>query len=335
MKISHFIGIDVSKDTLDISLVTDGEVKCYMQINNAVKNIQKVVPGLLKDNGANMENAVFCMEHTGMYGMILVKWLSNRGANIWLETAQQITLSSGIVRGKNDKIDSKRIALYAFKNHGQMRLWRAPKPILERIAALLAQRTRLIKAKKQLSVALSEQRKFIDKEVVKTIEKYAKGPIKAIQSEIDAIEKVLLSIIKEDSNISRLFKIITSVDGIGMLTAANILVTTNEFNTINDPKKYACFSGVVPFDHSSGTSIRRKTRVSHRANKTIKTLLHLSALSAVKQEGDIKNYYLRKIQEGKNKMSILNAVRNKLILRVFACVKQDRVFEKDYVYKAA
>ena len=140
-------------------------------------------------------------------------------------------------------------------------------------------------------------------------------------------------LIKEDEKLNRMYQIITSINGIGFVTSSYILVTTNEFININDPKKFACYSGVVPFGHTSGTSIRGKNRVSHIANKTIKALLHLSALSTLNTPGEIQDYYKRKIAEGKNKMSIINAIRNKLILRIFPCIKQNREYEKNYCYK--
>ena len=130
-----------------------------------------------------------------------------------------------------------------------------------------------------------------------------------------------------------MYQLITSVNGIGFVTASYILVTTNEFINISDPKKYACYSGVVPFEHTSGTSIRGKNRVSQMANKKIKTLLHMAALTAIKMKGEIQDYYLRKVKEGKNKMSILNAIRNKLVLRIFACITQNRVYENNNCYK--
>ena len=71
------------------------------------------------------------------------------------------------------------------------------------------------------------------------------------------------------------------------------------------------------------------------ANKNIKTLLHMAALSSVRMQGDIQDYYKRKVSEGKNKMSVLNAIRNKLVLRIFACVNQNREYEKIYCYKFA
>jgi hypothetical protein len=92
---------------------------------------------------------------------------------------------------------------------------------------------------------------------------------------------------------------------------------------------------VVPFEHTSGTSVRGRNRVSHIANKSMKSLLHLAALSTLNTPGEIQDYYNRKITEGKNKMSIINAIRNKLILRIFACIKQNREYENNYCYKFA
>ncbi|MCX6328255.1 MAG: IS110 family transposase, partial [Bacteroidia bacterium] len=105
----------------------------------------------------------------------------------------------------------------------------------------------------------------------------------------EAIENEILGLINDDEKLNRIYKIITSVHGIGFVTASYILVTTNEFININNPKKYACYSGVVPFEHSSGSSVRGKTRVSQMANKNINTLLHLAALSTIRTQGIYKN----------------------------------------------
>jgi transposase len=240
-----------------------------------------------------------------------------------------------MVRGKNDKVDSARIAMYAYINRHQIRLWKAPRKVIERIAALISQRSRMIKAKKQLNTANQEQRKFLDKEIMRSLNKYTCRTVVVIDNQIKAIEKEILGLILEDEVLNRMYRIITSVNGIGFITASNILVTTNEFININNAKKYACYSGVVPFEHSSGSSVRGKTRVSQMANKNIKTLLHMAALVAIQMKGEMREYYNRKVSEGKNKMSVLNAIRNKLILRIFACVNQNREYEKNYCYKFA
>jgi transposase len=89
----------------------------------------------------------------------------------------------------------------------------------------------------------------------------------------------------------------------------------------------ACYGGVVPFANQSGTSVRGKERVSSFADKAVKTALHLAAMSAIRLKNDLREYYLRKVAQGKNKMSALNAVRNKIIHRIFAVIKAQRFYQ--------
>jgi transposase len=333
MQIKQFIGIDVSKDTLDLSVVVNGKALSHYCIGNNAKEIKSTVNKIIKAVGGSFDDTIFCMEHTGLYNRPVVKWLHKTQGKMWLESGVHIRRTLGLVRGKNDKIDSARIAMFAYTNRHQIKLWAPPRKVIEQIAALLSQRSRLVKAKKQLSTANKEQKKFLDKDIMHSLNKYTNRATAVIDKQTEAIEYEILCLIKEDDKLNRMYQIITSINGIGFVTASYILVTTNEFININDPKKYACYSGVVPFEHTSGTSVRGRNRVSHVANKSIKTLLHLAALSTVKVPGEIQDYYNRKVAEGKNKMSVLNAIRNKLILRVFACINQNREYEKNYSYK--
>lgn len=333
MQIKHFIGIDVSKDTLDLCVVVNGKFISHYCIANSAREIKSTVLKIIKTLEGSFDDTIFCMEHTGLYNLPIVKWLHSNQARMWLESGVHIRRTLGLVRGKNDKIDSSRIAMFAYTNRHQIKLWTPPRKIIEKMAALLSQRARLVKAKKQLTTANKEQKKFLDKEIMHSLNKYTNRTVVVIDKQIEAIENEILGLIKTDEKLKRMYQIITSINGIGLVTASYILVTTNEFININDPKKYACYSGVVPFEHTSGTSVRGRNRVSYIANKSIKSLLHLSAMSTLNTPGELQDYYNRKIAEGKNKMSIINAIRNKLILRIFACIKQNREYEKNYCLK--
>jgi transposase len=335
MQIKHFIGIDVSKDTLDLSVVVNGNVLTHYCIGNNSKEIKSTVNKIMKTLCGSFDDTIFCMEHTGLYNRPVVKWLHNNQGKMWLESGVHIRRTLGLVRGKNDKVDSSRIAMFAYTNRHQIKLWAPPRKVIEQIAALLSQRSRLVKARKQLTTANKEQKKFLDKDIMHSLNKYTNRATAVIDNQVEAIETEIVGLIKEDDKLKRMYQIITSINGIGLVTASYILVTTNEFINISDPKKFACYSGVVPFEHTSGTSVRGRNRVSHIANKSIKSLLHLSAMSTLNTPGEIQDYYNRKIDEGKNKMSIINAIRNKLILRIFACIKQNREYEKNYCYKFA
>lgn len=100
-------------------------------------------------------------------------------------------------------------------------------------------------------------------------------------------------------------------------------------------KQLACYCGVAPFSKSSGTSVRHKPGISPFANRKLKSLLHLCAMAALRWDKEIKTYYERKVAEGKNKMSVINAIRNKLLQRIFAVIRDQRPYTETYQYKCA
>jgi len=108
---------------------------------------------------------------------------------------------------------------------------------------------------------------MFDKDGGRTIESIFKNTLKYLSQDIESVEKNILEIIKADPTLRRLFQISTSVSGIGTVTAVEIIIVTNEFKNIRTAKKFACYAGIVPFEHNSGTSLRSRPRVSHKANK--------------------------------------------------------------------
>lgn len=321
----YFIGIDVSKKTLDLAVLKEGSVIAEKKIENNASSLR----AFIKESGLT-NNVVVCMEHTGIYSMIALEVFWKKGVKICVEPALRIKLSQGMTRGKTDKIDARRIAIYAFKNQQELRFWKPQRIIIQKIRALIALRERLLRSKTQLEVSIKESVGFIDKEIIKEISHCSQAPLAAIRKSITRVEAQLKELINLDPQLGAQVQQITSVPGIGPITAINMIIATDEFTRINDPKKFACYAGVAPFEHSSGSSIRGKTRVSTLANMNLKTLLHLSAMAAIRSNADLKAFYQRKVAEGKNKMSVINAVRNKLVKRAFACVAQKRLYQENY-----
>jgi len=330
MDFNYFIGTDVSKGKLDIAVYRSGELLFHREIANDPKSIRAFVKELGKSEGFKLSEAVFCMEFTGIYNNLLIYELVRRQANIWLEPASRIKNSLGTLRGKNDKLDAIRIGKYAYKNRDEVRLWAPKRKIVEKLNHLVTLRSRLISAKKILKTPLEEMGLFVDNPIKSMCSKLSNRSLNSLEADLKKIDRAIDKLISEDDELSRLVRIITSIQGVGKQTAIGIIITTNEFKDINNPRKYACYSGVAPFPRASGI-FKGRDRVSHIANKKIKTVLHMAALSAILSNMDLKNYYQRKVAEGKNKMSVINAVRNKLIHRIFACVKQNREYENSYI----
>ena len=330
MEIKHYVGVDVSKNTLDFALIHEGIVMDQFQCENNKKSISQLIKQLRRVAGFSMTTTLFCMEYTGVYNNVLLDYLLACKSPIWLESALQIKQSQGLTRGKSDEIDAVRIAQYAFLFRSKMKLWTPPREELNKLRALIVVRDRVVNGIKELSVRMKENARFVTKEIRQMEAQVMKRSLAALEKTLQDIDEQIKRLIKSDPALKQMHELITSVTGVGPIVAINVIVATDEFKKITNPSSFSCYSGVAPFEHRSGTSIRGRSKVSHLANKKIKTLLHLAAMSAIHAKGEMQDYYKRKVGEGKNKMCVLNAVRNKIIHRIFAVINRQTPYEKNY-----
>lgn len=333
METKLFLGCDISQEFFNYCLRNKSGILIEGVVDNNIKSIKIWVNQLKKDPRWNLSEILFCIEHTGVYSSILLRELSQRSLVVCMENAVNIKLSLGLQRGKNDKIDAQRIAEYAMRFTDRLNRWQPKREVLVRLQLLIRLRERLVKAKADISRFNKEAIRFLTKPQGELIIKGTKKPIEALSAQIKKVDQDVAKLIQQDENLSRLTELITSVDGVGIVTCSAILVKTNEFKDIKSSKKLACTAGIAPFDHSSGKSVRGKSRVSHQAHKDLKKLLHLGAVSVISRKGVLQDYYLRKVAEGKNKMLVLNAVRNKLVSRIYAVVRDGVMYQKNYQYR--
>lgn len=330
----NFIGIDVSKHTLDVALI---------QVNKGVKQpirsfvISNTKAGLkkleiiLKGYSVMMnKQTLLVIENTGLYHRLLFNFCVSNAVNICIENAAQIKWSLGISRGKNDKVDARRIAVYAYKNREDLQpTTMASKAILE-LKDLLTIREKVIKQINQLKVPLNEMKNYYSKLEIKRLEKSILPGLKGLKSTLQNIEKDIINAINSDEKVKQQYSLLVSVPGIGKVTALYLLSCTRGFTSYNTGKQLASYAGVAPFEHRSGISIKGRSRVHKMANKNLKRLLHMGAVSCIKNYPEFKEYYERKQSEGKHKMSVLNAVRNKIVLRVAAVIKNQKPYVNNY-----
>jgi transposase len=327
-KFSNFLGIDVSKDYFDavVILNCDKNNTIHNQFSNNNKGLSELVKWLKSNQSTNL-NTLVCLEHTGMYGKLIIQDLLSKEFKLWVEMSLKIIRSIGVQRGKNDKIDAERIAFYAMKNQEEAQIYQAPRKIIDQIKKLISLREHLITTKAML-VRNSNELKGFEPELSKIHKKFSKSTIKGIETDLKNIELELDKIVKTDENLSNLFEKATSVTGVGKVTALFLICYTNEFKMYETPRQLACYCGVVPFEHTSGKSVRAKPRVHYMANKKLKKQLHMCAISSIRADGELKEYFNKKVAEGKNKMLVINNVRNKLIHRICACVNKNKLYEK-------
>jgi transposase len=324
MNYKAFIGIDVSKLTFDV-FIYGKSVK--QQFTNSEKGFLSFVKWLKKSlSDHELTQILVCFEHTGLYSMNLALFLQQQSVPFSLVPALDIKCSLGTIRGKSDTLDAERIAEYAYLKREKLTPTVLPSKTILQLQPLLTLRNKLVSDRAGYMVSSKEQKAvFTTKEHQELFGVY-KSLIKVLDEKIKTIEAAINNLLQSDPDIKRTFQLITGVKGIGPLTASYLIVYTHNFTRFSSWRKFACYSGIAPFPHTSGTSIKGKTRVSHLANKQIKSLLFLCANNAVKNDQELKAYYQKRIQEGKSKMSTLNIIKNKLISRVFAVANRQTEF---------
>jgi transposase len=331
MSFTHFIGIDISKKTFDLALISENasDKAITAKFSNNHKGIVRLEQFIHKQELVKQQ-ILFCIEHTGLYCRVLSNYLVENQYAVWLEMPVQILRSLGIQRGKNDQVDAKRIATYALTFRAKARLWQPPREEVQKIHDLMALRDRLVESRKSILIPIQEFEATGLEEVAATLRKHCKKSIESLDKEIKQIEKELDEIIDKDTNLKNKYKLARSVPGIGRITAMTLLYYTNEFTLFRTAKELACYCGVAPFAKESGTSVRGKTKVSNFANKALKKLLHLAAMAAISSDKELKTFFERKVAEGKNKMLVLNAIRNKILHRLLAVIKRNSPFQLEY-----
>ena len=330
------IGVDVSKDTLDVALFrervdwNEGHVK----VNNNESGY-KDLKRWLRSKLVEKQRLRVCMEYTGLYAHDFRTWLEKEGIIYFMVDPKRMhnfapPLSiKGIRQTKTDKADSFRIAIYCSLFHDSMEPSRLPSPAFFKLKRLLAER----KQYQKQSVLYKQQ--LHDISVYDTVSSRLRKQeeLKNLRRCVRQTEKEISEIIESDAAIKKNYDLLLSVVGIGLVVAVTTIVLTENFTVFTNPRKYASYIAIAPFPHESGTSVRGATRVSKQGFKQAKADLSFCVLPAIKFDPEIKEYFQRKKAEGKHTGVVFNAIKFKLVLRMFAVVKRGKPYVNTKGYK--
>jgi transposase len=325
MKKQHIIGIDVSKLTLDCHHY--GSSTGVLTISNSITGFKIFLKWIQAEVSKKVDTVFVVMEHTGYYTHEFEKFLHKKNIVYCKKPALDIKRSCGMIRGKNDKADAKMISKYGFMRKEELVANKPVTPVQIELQQLMSYRDKLVADKVSYRTRTQEIGKQLNKEASKLVKKSSDTIVKLMVEEIKIIENQINQLLKNDDTIVPNYDLIRSVVGIGFATAVHIILATENFTKFENHRQFACYCGVAPFEHSSGTSIKGKTKTSKLANRKIKSLLTMAAISAIQHDVELKAKYQQKVKEGKPKMSALNIIRAKLIERIFTVIKRQTPYK--------
>jgi transposase len=317
------IGTDVSKLTLDHGIHT---TMSHCKTSNNLKGFKAWLKWAL--SFGSKEDLWVVMEHTGYYSYQFELFLHQQQIRYTKVAALEIKRSVGLVRGKSDKVDALVISRYGWMRRDQLQPQQVSAAAITELKDLISLRDKLVKDRSGYKARVKEQnatRKYSRSHIQNKIQA---RKIKELTADIKEVEAAIKELIKQQDALNNNYKLLVSIKGVGFVTAVYMLACTDNFSKFINSRKFSCYAGLAPFEHSSGSSIRGRSRVSHYANKKAKCILNLAASSAIQHNKELKEYYHRRVSEGKSKMGSLNIIRNKLVDRMFAVVKRQVAYQE-------
>jgi len=321
MKMS--IGIDVSKDKLDVSIY-DGINYKYYQFDNSRKGIEQ----LLNETNQFNHEAVFTMEATGVYSLLASNMLYERKYSVSVVNPLIIKRYSEykMCRAKTDKIDSRIIADYGFNNPPSCFI---PKPIemqylkqyLKLVYDFKQEITRYTNRLKALKINPKVNNSLL--QLYNEHVLYLKNKIKQAENEID---KIISENFKKENELLR------SIPGVGKRISAIIISNFHTFEDFENSKQLSSMLGINPSPYKSGSSVNRRAVISRKGNSYIRKILYMGALVASKNNKECREFYNRLLLKGKDKKLALIAVENKLLRQIFTVLKNKREYIENYYF---
>lgn len=318
-KFKQIVGIDISKKTFDCNVYGQSLTE---EFENHQEGFESFMDKVLLKLPCKKEEVFIAFENTGMYSYNIAVFFEKQGYSYIMLPGLELKRTLGIVRGKSDSIDARHIARYVYEKREVLKPGKLASATIIRIKKYLSLRDSLVKSRTGFKANFSESQKVYSRDDYGDYLQILETQIRHFDAEIIKVEKIINNLLESDKELQKQYALLTSIKGIGPQISLYLIAYTNGFTKFENGRKFASYIGVAPFPHQSGTSIKGKMRVSQLALKKINALFEMGARSAIQHDIEMKLYYQRKVAEGKEKESVINAVKNKLTLRAFAVIKR-------------
>lgn len=330
--IKQCVGIDCSKDTLDVSvsfLQEDFQFTVHATeiFDNNHKGFNRLMKWMKKLRLKELPCQVI-MEATGVYHESLAYILVEKGFEIAIVLPNKIRnyCRSTDVRTVTDKISAKQIAEFGLVKN--LDNWEKPNEVFRIMKQLSRERLQLLKVK---TMTLNQMHAHQYSALVgPRIKQRLTQRIKFLEKQIKQIENDVEAIVNEYPWLREKIRKICTIKGVGLTTVATIVAETNGFNLIRNTSQLVCYAGYDIVVKQSGISVNSKPRISHKGNKYIRRALHFPALTAVKHDASFANFYNRLFEKQKIKMKGYVAVQRKLLILIYTLWKNNTEYDPAY-----
>ncbi|TCC87902.1 IS110 family transposase [Pedobacter frigiditerrae] len=333
MTVKQAVGIDVAKKELVVSIGrmshdTGVDIYAHKTFSNHARGFMDLVAWVDRMTMRGVQTR-YVMEATGVYHECVAYYLSGHGHQLSIVLPNKISnyFRTLDVKTITDKTASQAICQFGLER--KLDDWQRPKKVFRELRQLTRERDQLITdrtvLKNQLHAEMAEA--FPNQGSIRR----AAERIQLINGQELEIRAELAGIIKRDAELARKIGLITTIPGVGRLTAVTVLAETNGFELISNKKQLVGYSGLDVRLKDSGTSVKGKPRISKRGNRHLRKAMHMPALAAIRHNREHKMLFVRLVSGHGIKMKSVVAVQRKILELIYTIFKTDKPFDRDYV----
>lgn len=271
----------------------------------------------------------YVMEATGVYHESLAYFLEGEGFEISIVLPSKISNYARTLDVKTitDKTASEAIARFGLER--KLDRWKRPAEIFRKLKQKTRERDQLVGERTLVKNQLhaEEVEAYPGRESIARM----KTRIKLLNKQVMQIQAETNALIKQDKSVNKSVELITSIPGVGILTAVTVLAETNGFELIRNKRQLTSYAGLDVKEKQSGTSIKGKPRISKKGNRHLRKVMYMPALAAIRYDGRFKVLFTRLISRHGIKMKAAVAVQRKLLEMIYTIYKTNTAFDKNYL----
>ncbi len=322
---TFYLGVDVSKATLDVALY-DGKRYHTASFDNQADGFRRLFKWLKKHNA---RGCAICLEATGRYGDAFAMAAHERGYRVSVVNPVRVKAyaTSQMRRNKTDREDAKTLAHFCATQSPQQ--WQPPSESERELQALTRQLDALKDARQR------ERNRLQSGITSAAVRASLEAHLAFLDAQIDELQQLIEAHIAQDADLKSKHDLIVSIIGIGSLTAALFLAEVPDITRFDSAAQLAAYAGLTPRQHQSGSSVYKPARLSKRGNRRLRSALFMPAFAAIRFNPLIQTFVQRLEQRGKRRIVIVSAVMRKLLHIIYGVLKNNTGFDPDYLVNSS
>lgn len=320
------VGVDVSKDSLDVAVESSNAKRSYeRRLDNDASGFKRLLSWVKERTAADPKQLIVVMEATGVYHEAAALALHEAGAQVFVANPKRVRdYASGLgLLNKTDRVDARALVRYGREKAAELAPWQPPPPEVRTLRALYA---RLNAVMTDLRRELNRQEQAELSGQPEAVRDSMRQSVQHLREDCERLKRAIENHFDQHPNLKNQRELLQSMPGIGPVSADRMLCLLLR-HSFASARQAAAFAGLVPRMHESGSSVRKRPRMTKQGDASLKAALYMAAVVSCRHNPQLRQVYQSLLKAGKSKMSALGALMRRLLHAAYGMLKNNTPYD--------